>query len=403
MRDSIVHAFHKRGARQPEQIIWALRNVSFEIYEGEVVGVIGGNGAGKSTLLRLLSRITEPTEGRFELRGRVGSLLDVGTGFHPELTGRENIFLSGAILGMKKREIRQKFDEIVSFSELEKFLDTPLKHYSTGMWVRLGFAVAAHMEPDILLVDEVLAVGDAAFQKKCLGKIDEVTGEGRTVMMVSHNLAAVTNLCERCLWIDHGRIVKEGATQQVVMAYLESSLPRHTDGIIRREIHDHAKREILFRRVSVINENDEAVGTLFFGEPMRILIDFEARVSINGLRLAVALEKRGEGSIVEVMHNTDDPSSPLVDVRPGEYSVLIESRLPLMPGRYSIHLEAKPIPGYWGSGRSWDLVRQAVDFSIEEFTRNGIVIPLVGGVVRPTTKWNIVRHNALSDQTPVSF
>jgi len=217
LRDTIVRSF-ERSHRKSEEHIWALRNVSFDVYEGEVVGCIGGNGAGKSTLLKLLSRITEPTEGSFELRGRVSSLLDIGVGFHPELTGRENIFLSGAILGMKKREITKKFNEIVEFSELERFVDTPIKHYSTGMWVRLGFAVAAHMEPEILLVDEVLSAGDAAFQKKCLGKIDEATGQGRTVLMVSHNLKAITDLCERCLWIDHGRIIRNGGTQEVIVA-----------------------------------------------------------------------------------------------------------------------------------------------------------------------------------------
>ena len=217
LRDTIVRSF-RRSHRKSKEHIWALRDVSFDVYEGEVVGCIGGNGAGKSTLLKLLARITEPTEGSFELRGRVSSLLDIGVGFHPELTGRENIFLSGAILGMKKREITKKFNEIVEFSELERFVDTPIKHYSTGMWVRLGFAVAAHMEPEILLVDEVLSAGDAAFQKKCLGKIDEATGQGRTVLMVSHNLKAITDLCERCLWIDHGRIIRNGGTQEVIVA-----------------------------------------------------------------------------------------------------------------------------------------------------------------------------------------
>src|SRR5271165_3754249 len=179
---------------------WALRNVSFEVKQGEVVGIIGRNGAGKSTLLKIVSRITEPTEGRAVLRGRVASLLEVGTGFHPELTGRENIFLNGAILGMTRREIQKKFDEIVAFAEVERFLDTPVKHYSSGMYMRLAFAVAAHLEPEILIVDEVLAVGDAAFQKKCLGKMSEVAREGRTVLFVSHNSAAIEALCDRCLW-----------------------------------------------------------------------------------------------------------------------------------------------------------------------------------------------------------
>ena len=200
---------------------WALKEVSFEIKQGEVVGIIGRNGAGKSTLLKILSRITEPTSGRIQIQGRVASLLEVGTGFHPELTGRENIFLNGAILGMARTEIKRKFDEIVAFSEIEKFLDTPVKRYSSGMYVRLAFAVAAHLEPEILIVDEVLAVGDAAFQKKCLGKIESVAGqEGRTVIFVSHQIAAVTRLCQRALWLDGGRVQEFGQADQICSRYL---------------------------------------------------------------------------------------------------------------------------------------------------------------------------------------
>ena len=209
--------------------IWALRGVDFGIRQGEVVGIIGRNGSGKSTLLKILSRITEPTEGRVSIRGRVSSLLEVGTGFHPELTGRENIFLNGAILGMTRAEIRRKFDEIVAFAEIEKFLDTPVKRYSSGMYVRLAFAVAAHLEPEILLVDEILAVGDAAFQSKCIGKMQRVAREGRTVLFVSHNMAAVRNLCRSVMWIDCGRIVRSGNIQQIVTAYLAQSTSAHME------------------------------------------------------------------------------------------------------------------------------------------------------------------------------
>jgi len=210
---------------------WALKNVSFEVKQGEVVGIIGRNGAGKSTLLKILSRITEPTEGRVKLRGRVASLLEVGTGFHPELTGRENIYLNGAILGMHRVEIKKKFDEIVAFAETEKFLDTPVKRYSSGMYVRLAFAVAAHLEPEILVVDEVLAVGDLDFQKKCLGKMREVaTGLGRTVLFVSHNLAAVTQLCERSVLLENGRIVVDGLTSEVVQRYTRPGEPAPVEG-----------------------------------------------------------------------------------------------------------------------------------------------------------------------------
>ncbi len=210
---------------------WALRDVSFEVKPGEVVGVIGRNGAGKSTLLKILCRITLPTEGEAVIGGRVGSLLEVGTGFHPELTGRENIYMNGTILGMKKAEIDRKFDEIVAFSEIEQFLDTPVKRYSSGMHVRLAFAVAAHLEPEILLVDEVLAVGDVAFQKKCIGKMGEVAQAGRTVLFVSHNMTAVQSLCDRALWLQGGRLMQDGDSQEVVQAYLQSSFSTQSERV----------------------------------------------------------------------------------------------------------------------------------------------------------------------------
>src|SRR6266446_4563540 len=210
--------------RAKEETFWALKDVSLEVKEGEVLGLIGRNGAGKTTLLKILSRITRPTSGWAEIHGRVGSLLEVGTGFHPELTGRENTFLSGAILGMGKAEIERKFDEIVAFAELEKFIDTPVKHYSSGMYIRLAFAVAAHLEPEILLVDEVLAVGDINFQKKCLGKMGDVARAGRTVVLVSHNINQIRRLCHRVVWIDDGSVRQNGPTHEVVSAYESAML-----------------------------------------------------------------------------------------------------------------------------------------------------------------------------------
>src|SRR5262247_237755 len=222
LRDSIVKTFRAplaRYRRNGGNTIWALKDVNFEVAPGEVVGVIGRNGAGKSTLLKILSRITGPTRGRADIYGRVGSLLEVGTGFHGELTGRENIYLNGAILGMKRVEIDKKFDEIVAFAEIEKFINTPVKHYSSGMYMRLAFAVAAHLEPEILIVDEVLAVGDAAFQKKCLGKMENITKEGRTVLFVSHNIVAIKSLCSRALLLDGGHMVCHGSVDEVVDSY----------------------------------------------------------------------------------------------------------------------------------------------------------------------------------------
>ena len=236
LRDSMTDAFtapfrraaailrgQAYGAAELDETIWALKNVSFEVKRGDVIGIIGRNGAGKSTLLKILSRITEPTEGYARINGKVGSLLEVGTGFHPELTGRENIFLNGAILGMKRAEIERKFDEIVAFSEIEKFIDTPVKHYSSGMYMRLAFAVASHMDPEILVVDEVLAVGDAQFQKKCLGKMEEVGKEGRTVLFVSHNMAAIKALCKRGILLENGQIACDGDVSVVSEKYLAGS------------------------------------------------------------------------------------------------------------------------------------------------------------------------------------
>lgn len=214
----------RSAAGQQARKFWALRDVGFEVAPGEVVGIIGRNGAGKSTLLKILSRITEPTKGRIELYGRISSLLEVGTGFHPELTGRENIFLNGAILGMKRAELERKFDEIVAFAEIEKFIDTPVKHYSSGMYVRLAFAVAAHVEPEILVVDEVLAVGDMSFQQKCLNKMQDAGSQGRTVLFVSHNMPAITRLCQRAILLDGGRVVEDGASHEVVSRYLMSGV-----------------------------------------------------------------------------------------------------------------------------------------------------------------------------------
>jgi ABC-type polysaccharide/polyol phosphate transport system ATPase subunit len=228
LRDTLARALRAplrwingRAARASavRESIWALENVSFDIRQGEIIGVVGRNGSGKSTLLKILSRITEPTSGRAEIRGRVGSLLEVGTGFHPELTGRENVFVNGAILGMRRAEIRRKFDEIVSFSGIEQFIDTPVKHYSSGMQMRLAFSVAAHLQPQILLIDEVLAVGDAAFQRKCLGKMDDVSRDGRTVVFVSHQMNQLRRLCGRCLWLDSGRVVNMGPTAELLNRY----------------------------------------------------------------------------------------------------------------------------------------------------------------------------------------
>lgn len=256
-----------------EQLFWALRNVSFDLNRGEVLGIIGRNGAGKSTLLKVLSRITEPTEGRMEVHGRLGALLEVGTGFHPDLTGRENIFLNGTILGMKRREVSRKFDEIVEFSGIEQFLDTPVKRYSSGMYVRLAFAVAAHLEPDILLVDEVLTVGDVAFQKKCLGKMGDIAGEGRTVIFVSHNMPAVKSLCHRAILIDQGSIEHDGPAAEVVQHYLVDAT--QSSSKIWAESERPGNRSCKLEAVRLLNSSGAPVSSVYLSEELLIEIAYE--------------------------------------------------------------------------------------------------------------------------------
>ena len=263
--------------RAKTEDFWAVRDVSVEIKRGEMVGIIGRNGAGKSTFLKLLSRITEPTKGKISLRGRVASLLEVGTGFHPELTGRENIFLNGAILGMSRLEIKRKFDEITAFAEIDKFLDTPVKRYSSGMYVRLAFAVAAHLEPEILIVDEVLAVGDAEFQKKCLGKMEDVSAkEGRTVILVSHQMPAIQNLCTRCLLMDRGQLIQEGKTDEIVNAYMSKGAELATGGLSDRR--DRAgKGEVRVTSIDLRDESGEMIQEAIAGNNVVLSLGFSVK------------------------------------------------------------------------------------------------------------------------------
>lgn len=265
----------QRSGQAAQPLIWAVRDVNFEIAAGEIVGMIGRNGAGKSTLLKLLSRITEPTTGRIELYGRIASLLEVGTGFHPELTGRENIYLNGAILGMARREITRKFDEIVAFAEVEKFIDTPVKHFSSGMYLRLAFAVAAHLEPEILLVDEVLAVGDGRFQRKCLDKMQDVGQQGRTVLFVSHNMPAITRLCPRTILLDAGRIIDDGPSSQVVGTYLSSGLGTNSARVWADLDTAPGNDIVRLCAVRVCNEDQVVSDALDIRRPLGIEMEYE--------------------------------------------------------------------------------------------------------------------------------
>lgn len=262
--------------------VWALKDINFDIRQGEAVGIIGRNGAGKSTLLKILSRITEPTEGRVTIRGRVASLLEVGTGFHPELTGRENIYLNGAIMGMTRAEIKRKFDEIVAFAEVEKYLDTPVKRYSSGMYVRLAFAVAAHIKPEILIIDEVLAVGDIAFQKKCLGKMGDVAKEGRTIIFVSHNMGAIRSLCERVVWLDNGKIKEDGTASKVVRDYEDIQIRLFDEllnnSIIERKPDDVKNSSFYFSHVEMLNSKREHVNIFRYNEIMTLIVNLSGEL-----------------------------------------------------------------------------------------------------------------------------
>jgi lipopolysaccharide transport system ATP-binding protein len=284
------------------ETIYALKDVSFDVKRGEVLGVIGRNGAGKSTLLKILSRITEPTDGYAEIRGRVGSLLEVGTGFHPELTGRENIYLNGAILGMKKSEIEQKFDEIVAFSELEKFLDTPVKYYSSGMYVRLAFGVAAHLEPEILLVDEVLAVGDISFQKKCLGKMKSVSQEGRTVVFVSHNMAAIESLCQRGIVISAGKIVVDGTQLEAIFSYLSDVTSSSIS--LRDRTDREGNGDVRITEIEYRDENGKPLTTLRSGQTVDILLHFETSAGVRAGNVITSIAVRTQMDVpVFLLHN----------------------------------------------------------------------------------------------------
>lgn len=322
-----------QAAITASQTLWALKDVAFEIQQGEVVAVIGHNGAGKSTLLKILSRITAPTEGKITLYGRVGSLLEVGTGFHGELTGRENIYLNGAILGMKRHEIQRKFDEIVAFSEIEKFIDTPVKFYSTGMGMRLAFSVAAHLEAEILLVDEVLAVGDYAFQQKCLGKTTEVSQQGRTVLLVSHNMGAVSRFCQSGILLQNGQIYAQGEIKSLITHYL--SLGAAESGLVRPNVGTEAAR---ITEVGIQNEAGEFTTYVGSNHTFYIWVGCEIQQQINNAQMMIEVLTT-DGTVIFVTTHTDMLHSPDFTLMPGIYQKRVH--IPghfLNQGVYMIHL-----------------------------------------------------------------
>lgn len=372
------------GAAELDETIWALRDVSFEVRRGEVVGIIGRNGAGKSTLLKILSRITEPTEGYAEIHGRVGSLLEVGTGFHPELTGRENIYLNGAILGMKRAEIEKKFDEIVAFSEVEKFIDTPVKHYSSGMYLRLAFAIAAHLEPEILLIDEVLAVGDAAFQKKCIGKMGSVAQEGRTVLFVSHNMGAITQLCERALWLDEGRLKFDGLSSKVVAMYLSSEVKDHAawkpSPIQCRDV------EVRLESARLLSADDRPVGIVDFDNQFKVEIGYEVVEPVRNLSIAYRVIDAIGNPVFESM-DTDTTNWKGRVRKRGHY--LSTCKIPgglLKPGRYYLS-----VLSFIDRVKIIEQYESVLAFDVSEV--GYLLTPRRRGVVTPVLEWEVSRIN----------
>ncbi|HKG62189.1 MAG TPA: ABC transporter ATP-binding protein [Pyrinomonadaceae bacterium] len=379
-----VRALRRNG--NESTTLWAVKDLDFEVAPGEIVGIIGRNGAGKSTLLKILSRITEPTLGRVELYGRVASLLEVGTGFHPELTGRENIYLNGSILGMARREIEQKFDEIVAFSEVEKFLDTPVKRYSSGMYVRLAFAVAAHLQPEILVVDEVLAVGDYAFQQKCLNKMQDVSTGGRTVLFVSHNMGAISRLCQRCIVLDKGQIVSSGPTAAAVQTYMTSGLMERAEFTQSGS----ADKAVNLLRIALVDENGEVRSEVPYDGSLRFNLEYEVSQSVNGTSVGIALFTV-DGTCVLATGDFDAHPELLAARAPGRYRATVE--IPpcwLNTGRYTVTVYIANAT----SGVVYDQL-EVIVFSIVDtgtpgsrhgVSRKGVLQPILDWTTTPASK-----------------
>jgi lipopolysaccharide transport system ATP-binding protein len=350
------------GSRQNQrnEEFWALKDVSFEIKQGERVGIIGRNGAGKSTLLKVLSRIVTPTKGRITIDGRIASLLEVGTGFHPELSGRENIYLNGSILGMSKHEINSKFDEIVAFSEVERFLDTPVKRYSSGMYVRLAFAVAAHLEPEILIVDEVLAVGDAEFQKKCLGKMKDVAGQGRTVLFVSHNMAAIQNLCDKAIYLKKGQVQMVGDSKSTINEYLRSGSEAYTI-----EIGDRMDRsgngDVRFQSITLHDNQGNKVQALQSGSPGKMSLSYNKKTSsaLNAFHVSVGIDDEFGQRIAYLSNELTNELFNKVENEKGIVEIFFP-KMPLKSGRYVITLYSTV------NGELADYVVEAGNFDVED-------------------------------------
>ncbi len=369
----------KSKIQSQHEEFWALKDVSFEVKQGEVLGIIGRNGAGKSTLLKILSRITEPTTGEIRVKGRVASLLEVGTGFHPELTGRENIFLNGAILGMGKIEINRKFDEIVDFAGVEQFIDTPVKHFSSGMYMRLAFAVAAHLQPEILLIDEVLAVGDIEFQKKCIGKMESVAKEGRTVIIVSHSMTTVKVLCSSAILLEYGTIRETDSVDSAIAKYINANKLDKAEKIITNNEHDQKGGDIIrIKKIKLLNSATGAFN-VYWKQTIFLSIELEVFKQINEVSFGAGL-RMFDDSFVFLVYN-DDENHPLWSLDKGHYNIEIEVENNLKPGLYMLHVGAHQRDPRLNNLFALD----ALFIEILNFTEQGLCVPnfnpsLVGGV-----------------------
>jgi lipopolysaccharide transport system ATP-binding protein len=380
----LLHPFATPEDGATHETFWALKEVSFTIQQGDRVGIIGRNGAGKSTLLKILSRITEPTSGRFSIRGRVSSLLEVGTGFHPELTGRENIFLNGAILGMRRAEIGRKFDEIVAFAEVEQFLDTPVKRYSSGMYVRLAFAVAAHLEPEILIVDEVLAVGDVQFQKKCLGKMEDVGKEGRTVLFVSHNMAVVNQLCTKGILMDKGQISAEGAVENILDQYIQRSVVNRSHTFVNQMRDFQAKARLI--EAYVLGENNKSCAVFPVDQSASIMLVWQLKVPVPFLRVGVEITDTN-GVVVLSSMDTDTTDLHGKPRQPGVFhETMSMPPFLLKPGIYSV----KAFAGMPGIERIMEM-EDILEFEVTENHTHLSHVPGArrGGYIAAPLQWEV--------------
>ena len=365
--------------------VWSLKDINFEIKQGEVLGIIGKNGAGKSTLLKILSQVTTPTTGEVKIKGRIAALLEVGTGFHPDLSGRENIFLNGAILGMTKAEIKSKLEEIVDFSGVAKYLDTPVKRYSSGMMVRLGFAVAAHLEPEILIVDEVLAVGDAEFQKKCLGKMKQVSGEGRTVLFVSHNMPSIRMLCTKCAYLEKGMLKTIGDTDTIIGEYLSGGYDAQIQntGQIPDNLSIHATGEAKFKTAIILNAKNAKITELDFLENFKVQFILDVKTEIKNVLISVFIINQFGDRIMMAVENED--YAPL-SLQTGIYDVTVQFNEEIMPGNYSLGFALS----YFHTGSNIDYIESFYPFTINKESREkNIEYPwaTIHGYIKPNTKW----------------